>query len=85
VIAPISIDNGFFTNFSLVLKFLFVATFFELPDPYAGRLTRDFKQKDIWRATLRGCPEWMRKAQWALFRLTVDGFFALSFIYGAME
>jgi hypothetical protein len=35
VIAPISIDNGF----SLVLKFLSVATFFEILDPDAGRLT----------------------------------------------
>jgi len=47
-----------------------------------GRLTRDFKQRDIWRAALRGCPEWMRKAQWALVGYTWIGFFALPFIYG---
>jgi hypothetical protein len=47
-----------------------------------GRLTRDFKQKDIWRAALRGCPEWMRKAQWAPFGYAWIGFFALPFIYG---
>ncbi len=47
-----------------------------------SHLTRDFKQKDIWRAALRGCPEWMRKAQWALVGYTWIGFFALPFIYG---
>lgn len=24
------------------------------------RLTREFEQKDLWRAALRGCPRWMR-------------------------
>lgn len=47
-----------------------------------GRLARDFKQKDIWRAALRGCPEWMRKAQWAIFGYAWFGFFALPLIYG---
>jgi hypothetical protein len=47
-----------------------------------ARLTRDFKQKDVWRAALRGCPEWMRRAQWALFGYAWIGFFALPFIYG---
>jgi hypothetical protein len=27
-------------------------------------LTRDFKQKDLWRAALRGCPVWMRRLVW---------------------
>jgi hypothetical protein len=26
-----------------------------------NRLTRDFEQKDTWRAALRGCPQWMRR------------------------
>jgi hypothetical protein len=47
-----------------------------------SRLTRDFKQKDIWRAALRGCPEWMRKAQSALVCYAWIGFFAYPFIYG---
>lgn len=47
-----------------------------------GGLTREFKQKDVWRAALRGCPEWMRKAQWGLFGYAWIGFFALPFIYG---
>jgi hypothetical protein len=48
----------------------------------ASRLTRDFKQKDLWRAALRGCPEWMRKAQWLIFGYAWIGFFALPLIYG---
>jgi len=27
-------------------------------------LTREFKQKDLWRAALRGCPAWMRRFVW---------------------
>ena len=27
-----------------------------------NRLTRDFKQKYLWRAALRGCPRWMYRA-----------------------
>jgi hypothetical protein len=29
-----------------------------------NRLTRDFKQKDLWKAALRGCPSWMTTALW---------------------
>jgi hypothetical protein len=29
-------------------------------------LTREFKQKDLWKAALRGCPSWMRISLWAL-------------------
>jgi len=46
------------------------------------RLTRDFKQKDIWRAALRGCPQWMRRAVWVIFGYAWVGFFALPFLYG---
>jgi hypothetical protein len=31
-----------------------------------NRLTRDFKQKDLWKAALRGCPPWMRSILWVL-------------------
>jgi hypothetical protein len=27
-------------------------------------LTRDFKQMDLWKAALRGCPSWMRTILW---------------------
>jgi hypothetical protein len=38
-----------------------------------NRLTRDFKQRDFWKAALRGCPDWMRNALW----IVVGGAFAL--------
>lgn len=47
-----------------------------------NRLTKDFKQKDIWRAALRGCPTWMRRAVWIIFGYAWVGFFALPFLYG---
>lgn len=31
-----------------------------------NRLTRDFKQKDLWKAALRGCPAWMRTTLWVV-------------------
>ncbi len=31
-----------------------------------NRQTREFKQKDIWKAALRGCPVWMRAGLWIL-------------------
>jgi hypothetical protein len=47
-----------------------------------NRLTQDFKQKDTWRAALRGCPQWMRRAVWVMFGYAWVGFFALPFLYG---
>jgi hypothetical protein len=32
-------------------------------------LTREFKQKDLWKAALRGAPRWMRRTQKALIAL----------------
>lgn len=46
------------------------------------RLTRDFKQKDIWRAALRGCPPWMYRAFYAIFIYCWAGFFILPMLYG---
>lgn len=48
----------------------------------ASRLTHDFKQKDLWRAALRGCPKWMKRAVWVIFGYAWVGFFALPFLYG---
>jgi len=31
-----------------------------------NRMTRDFKQKDLWKAALRGCPKWMRITLWTV-------------------
>jgi hypothetical protein len=47
-----------------------------------NRLTRDFKQKDLWRAALRGCPRWMYRAVWAIFLYGWAGFFVLPLLYG---
>jgi len=45
-------------------------------------LTREFKQKDLWRAALRGCPQWMRCALWIIFGYVWVGAFALHLLYG---
>ncbi len=47
-----------------------------------NRLTRDFKQKDLWRAALRGCPPWMRHAFYVVFGYACVGFFAFPFVFG---
>jgi len=47
-----------------------------------NRLTRDFKQKNIWRAALRGCPTWMRRTVWTIFGYSWLGFFILPLIFG---
>jgi len=41
-----------------------------------NRLTRDFKQKDVWKAALRGCPPWMRMTLWVF----VGGVMATTFL-----
>jgi hypothetical protein len=47
-----------------------------------NRLGREFKQKDVWRAALRGCPKWMRMAMWTVFGYAWVGFFVLPLLYG---
>ena len=47
-----------------------------------NRLTRDFKQKYLWRAALRGCPRWMYRAVWGIFLYGWAGFFVLPLLYG---
>jgi len=41
-----------------------------------NRLTRDFKQKDLWKSALRGCPSWMRTSLWVF----VGGVMAMVFV-----
>jgi len=36
-----------------------------------SRLTQDFKQKDMWKAALRGCPGWMRTGLWVVIGCAV--------------
>lgn len=45
-------------------------------------LTRDFKQRDIWKAALRGCPSWMRTGLWVLIGFVFAMFF-LPFLWGS--
>lgn len=42
----------------------------------ANRLARNYPQKDLWKAVLRGCPEWMRYMTYGLF-----GYAFLNFAY----
>jgi hypothetical protein len=37
-------------------------------------LTREFKQKDLWRAAFRGCPVWMRRFVWVIFAYAMINF-----------
>jgi len=66
------------------LKFLFPGVFVVfLPTIFVmNRLTRDFKQKDLWRAALRGCPPWMRRAVGIIAGYSWLGFFGLPWLYG---
>jgi len=41
----------------------------------SNRLTQDFKQKDFWKAALRGCPAWMRAALWVVIGCVFAVFF----------
>jgi uncharacterized membrane protein len=40
-----------------------------------NRLTKEFKQKDIWKAALRGCPPWMRTTMYVLIGFVFVVFF----------
>lgn len=40
----------------------------------SNRLSSDFKRKDMWKATLRGCPRWMRYTLNGLFIYVVVNF-----------
>ena len=70
--------------FDLLGKYIFLGIFVVwLPAIFAmNRLAREFKQKDIWRAALRGCPKWMRMAMWTVFGYAWVGFFVLPLLYG---
>lgn len=70
--------------FDLLGKYILPGIFVVwLPTIFAmSRMAREFKQKDIWRAALRGCPKWMRMAMWIVFGYAWVGFFVLPFFYG---
>ena len=70
--------------FEHLLKFLAFGVFAVMvPTIFVmNRLTRDVKQRDIWRAALRGCPRWARGLVWAILGYAWIGFFALPVLYG---
>lgn len=70
--------------FEHFVKFLGPAVFIVLlPTIFVmNQLTREFKQKDHWRAALRGCPQWMRRTVCIIFGYAWIGFFVLPFLYG---
>lgn len=41
----------------------------------AQRLSKEFPQKDMWKATLRGCPPWMSNVLYILFGYAFLSFF----------
>ncbi|HLX71227.1 MAG TPA: hypothetical protein VKV04_16500 [Verrucomicrobiae bacterium] len=47
-----------------------------------SRLTRDFKQRDFWKAALRGCPGWMKTGLWVVIGFVFAMFF-LPFLWGS--
>jgi len=46
-------------------------------------LTRDFKQRDFWKAALRGCPAWMYRSIWILWGYVFFVAFVLPFLRGS--
>lgn len=42
----------------------------------AQKLSKDFPQKDMWKATLRGCPKWIRYMLFGLFGYAILSFLA---------
>jgi hypothetical protein len=84
LIAHIATLLGVIGPFQTIIKFLVPGLFLVwLPTIlFMGRLTREFKQKEIWRAALRGCPKWLQRALWIVFGYAWVGFFALPAIYG---
>jgi hypothetical protein len=49
---------------------------------FANLLIGDFKQRDFWKAALRGCPPWMRTALWVIVGIVFIGFF-IPFAWGS--
>lgn len=60
---------------------VFIPTIFVM-----NRLTRDVKQRDMWRAAMRGCPRWMRGSVWTIAVYAWIGFFAFPLLHvGGMD
>jgi hypothetical protein len=68
------------------VRFLFPGIFLVwLPTIFlSNSLTRDFKQRDFWKATLRGCPKWMQTSLGVLWGYGFFAAFLLPFFEGAI-
>ena len=51
----------------------------------AMRLSKDVPQKDMWKATLRGCPKWMKHLLYGLFGYAFLSFFVFFVSAGGAE
>lgn len=69
---------------SVIDKFVFVGLFVVwLPAVLVSkRLSKEYKQSDLWRATLCGCPQWMRTALWSIWGYGVLGTFLFPLLLG---
>jgi hypothetical protein len=47
-----------------------------------NRLTRDFKQRDLWKAALRGCPPWMKTGLWVVIGFVILAAFVVPLLRG---
>jgi hypothetical protein len=57
-----------------------------IPTVFASmQLSKDFPQKDMWKAVLRGCPKWMQYSVYGLFGYATLSFFAIFFSVGGDE
>ncbi len=72
------------TLFNLLARYVFLGIFIVfIPAIFAmNRMTREFKQRELWQAALRGCPKWMQKAVWIIFGYSMVGAFVVPFLYG---
>ena len=68
----------------LASKFLFPGIFVVwLPTVLLmNRLTRDFKQRDVWKAALRGCPPWMKTGLWVVVGFAMLAAFVVPLLRG---
>jgi len=84
VVIHLAAFTGSTILFDQLGKYIFPGIFVVwLPAIFAmNRLAREFKQRDIWRAALRGCPKWMRMALWTVFGYGWASLFVLPILYG---
>jgi hypothetical protein len=51
----------------------------------ATRLSKDFKQRDFWKAVLRGCPKWMKYMAYFFFGYAGLNFALCAIVYSGMK